>query len=101
MISTSLCVSLLLVVGDDILFIKFEFLQHRSADSPLVLKKLSFTQSQSPSSSKKRKFETPGKSGSRKSSLTSPPSTSGVKNQRRSRILSAAGSSVQKVTFTV
>ncbi|WJX52053.1 hypothetical protein P8452_38198 [Trifolium repens] len=41
-------------------------------------------------------FETPGKSGSRKSSLTSPPSTSGVKNQRRSRILSAAGSSVQK-----
>jgi hypothetical protein len=30
MISTSLCVSLFLVVGDVILFIKFEFLQHRS-----------------------------------------------------------------------
>jgi hypothetical protein len=60
-------------VGDVTLFIKDEFLQDRSADSPPVMKKLSFTQPQSPSLSNKRKFETLGKFGSGKSCLASPP----------------------------
>ncbi|WJX78345.1 hypothetical protein P8452_61577 [Trifolium repens] len=60
------------------------------------MKKLSFIQSQSPSSRNKRKFETPGKSGSGKSCLASPPSTRGVKKPRRSRLLSPAGSGVPK-----